>query len=63
MSKGLSQARDGERLTSINHGFKLLSSMTSYPKSSKQFVLWIQVFFIALKIWFSPDSILLMIKS
>lgn len=39
ISKGESVAKEGDRLTSSNHGFKLLSIITSNPNNSKQLFL------------------------
>ena len=46
-SNGLSTAREGDKLTSKSQGFKSESNKMSNPKSSKQFVLCIEHFFIA----------------
>ena len=47
ISSGLSGERLGDKLTSINHGFKSESSKISNPKTSKQFNLYIPFFFMA----------------
>lgn len=61
-SRGLSVANDGERLTSINHGFMSLSRRISKPRSSKQLFLC-GIFFKPAVIWLSTDMRLLRMTS
>lgn len=63
MSKGLSVARLGERLTSTSHGFKSLSTRMSKPKTSKQLLRYIWFFFMFCVTYLSPHKRVFMITS
>lgn len=63
LSKGLSVANEGDKLTSINQGLSLLSINISKPKSSKQLFLDGTINDVAAKTTFSIDKIVFMIIS
>jgi hypothetical protein len=62
-SRGASVAKEGLKLTSSNHGFRSESIRISKPNNSKQLVLWVPFFFIAVATWCSPQTIVLRITS